>query len=1183
MAETIGEAVIVIGADVSKFRRDVEKEAKGTLNSVGAGLESAGKTLTKSVTAPIVGAGLGVLKMAGDFESSMQNVSAITGATGQDFAALQETAKELGRTTVFSASEAAEGMTFLGMAGFETDEIIGAMPGTLALAAATATDLGTAADIASNILTGFGLEASEAGRMADVLAKGASSSNTDLQQLGDAMTYVAPVAAGLGASLEETTAAIGLMSDAGIQGSMAGTSLRGALSRLANPTGKAAEILADLGVQTKDAQGELLPMADIIDNLGESGATTGQLLEIFGDRAGPAMEALVSQGGDALRDLTADLENAGGTAEQMADTQLEGLNGQMRLLMSAAEGLAIAVAESGLLEWVTDMVERVTEWVSSMAEANPGMLRMAVAVAAVAAAVGPLLIVVGKAIQSYTMMRAAMTVLDTSFLKIIKSTLAWTAALLTNPITWIVVGIGALVAALVWFFTKTETGRAIIEAVWGAIKDAMGAVVDWWTETAAPALIGAWEWVQGAVSAVGDWFTGTLVPIFEGVWEAIVAGVEWLRDAVDTAGSAIQTAWEAVGSFFGAVYDATIQPVLDGFSVAVEWLRDNVLPPLQAIGDGFTAVGGFIWDVYYNTIQLVFDVFAAAVQWLWDNGIRPIFDSIKDAWGAVASFFSDRSAQVQKTWDGLSKSLKKIWDWIDKNVFGLFRSGLEAWKNFFTDRAKDAENIWDGLKNALRAIWDWIDENVFALFRSALDSWKNFFSDRIAAVRSLWDSLKAPMRAVWDWIDRNVLSKFREGLDTLEGWVRTGVENIGSLWRRVANFFREPINGVINFVWNDGLKAAFDAVAGAVGSSATLPSIPTIPAFAKGGRMGSGLKLVGEEGPELIATGPGWVATASETRKLLNAASPHGGGVGQWLGDRWEDAKNVVNAAGRVVRDAAGNVVQWVRGGLAKAAGFILDPIFNGLQSITSRFGPMGQLGGDTMVKAKDMLLDWIRGHDDEAGVAPEANSSLRGARPYVNNAAQALASMVGGIRTMQAINQSMAGGHPEGRAVDFIDSIDKLDRLASAIVRTGGYDRFSYMAWQGRLWSPGRGWRPQGRGYGNDPFHRWHLHAEWFDKGGLLKKGFNVVYNGTGSDEQVANITGLVDQLRRGSLRDLSLPARRDPSLDRATAAPSSGMSREDLDYMADRMAQIVLAGSTRVAASAIRHNDIKKRRDAR
>src|SRR5690606_20144844 len=152
---------------------------------------------------------------------------------------------------------------------------------------------------------------------------------------------------------------------------------------------------------------------------------------------------------------------------------------------------------------------------------------------------------------------------------------------------------------------------------------------------------------------------------------------------------------------------------------------------------------------------------------------------------------------------------------------------------------------------------------------------------------------------------------------------------------------------------------------------------------------------------------------------------------------------------------------------------------------------------------AIDKLLGWLREEDE--GAAPDAGGrQLRGAQPHVNNAAYALADMVGGIRMMQAFNQSMAGGHPRGLAVDFIDSVSKLNRLADAIVRTGGFDNFNYMAWQARLWSPGRGWRPQGRGYGNDPFHRWHLHAEWYDQGGILHPGLSMVANGTGRPEAV-------------------------------------------------------------------------------
>src|SRR5690625_656380 len=236
----------------------------------------------------------------------------------------------------------------------------------------------------------------------------------------------------------------------------------------------------------------------------------------------------------------------------------------------------------------------------------------------------------------------------------------------------------------------------------------------------------------------------------------------------------------------------------------------------------------------------------------------------------------------------------------------------------------------------------------------------------------------------------------------------------------------------------------------------------------------------------------------------FSASNPPHGGIGGWFGDRWDDIKSGARWVADGVKDAAGNVLKWVRGGLAKAAEVVLNPIRSAIgNTLGATGGRFGGLAADVSRSMIDSLLDWIRGHDE--GAAPDSGGrSLRGAQPHVNNAAWALADAVGGIRTMQAFNQSMAGGHPKGLAVDFIDSVSKLNRLAEVISGGGHFDDFNYMAWQARLWSPGGGWRPQGRGYGNDPMHRWHLHAEWYDQGGFLKPGMGMYANATGKPEPV-------------------------------------------------------------------------------
>ncbi|MEE3155588.1 MAG: phage tail tape measure protein, partial [Pseudomonadota bacterium] len=351
--------------------------------------------------------GIAAVRVAGDFEQSMNRVAAVSGATGNELEQLSNIAKEMGRTTQFTASDAADALGFLAMAGFDAKESMEALPGTLQLAASAQMDLAESADIVSNVLSGYGMEVSDLARVNDVLVKAFTASNTNLQQLGEAMTYAGPVAAAAGVQFEEATAALGLMGNAGIQASMAGTSLRGAISRILAPTKKVSGIMAELGLKFTDAQGKLVPLVDIITQLGPHADDAGLFMELFGQRAGPAMAALVSQGAGALTDLTTDLQNAGGTAKRIADVQMEGLNGAMKRLQSAFEGLQIAIAESGLLDIVGNLVTRLSDLIQRMSEVSPTALRVGTAIAAIAAAAGPVLLVMGTLISSASTIVAA--------------------------------------------------------------------------------------------------------------------------------------------------------------------------------------------------------------------------------------------------------------------------------------------------------------------------------------------------------------------------------------------------------------------------------------------------------------------------------------------------------------------------------------------------------------------------------------------------------------------------------------------------------------------------------------------------------------------------------------------------------------------------------------------------------
>jgi len=347
--------------------RDRATRTFGRVGGAANGLARTGATVgaalkTGFAVGAVAAGGLGfaTLKASGDFEKAMNQVRAVTNASGKDFTDLRDQAKELGATTKFSATQAAEGMGFLAMAGFQTKDIMDAMPGVLSLASAGNMDLGRSADIASNILTGYGFKAKETARVVDVMAKTFTSTNTDLEQLGEAFKYAGPVAKSAGLDFEETSAALGLMGNAGIQASMAGTALRGTVTRLLAPTKKIQTTLDDLGVTVTDSTGKLLPLNEIVKQLEKSGATTGDMMTIFGQRAGPAMLALVDQGSGALVDLTKKLEGAGGTADRIAKIQMEGLQGQLVSLKSAWEGLMIEIGDLGVLNLATGAVEGVT-------------------------------------------------------------------------------------------------------------------------------------------------------------------------------------------------------------------------------------------------------------------------------------------------------------------------------------------------------------------------------------------------------------------------------------------------------------------------------------------------------------------------------------------------------------------------------------------------------------------------------------------------------------------------------------------------------------------------------------------------------------------------------------------------------------------------------------------------------
>jgi len=415
MAVKVGDLYARLGMDVSEFQEGLQKAGQ-SLQDVADKMIKVGASMTAAITAPLTGIAAASLSQFSSFEASMNKVEALL----RDFSNnspeylknfkgemddLSKLTIKLGQDTQYSSQQVADAMTKLASSGFSAVQIMQGLPGVLSLAASGQLELASAAEIAAAIMGGFGLQASEIGRVADILAKSASSSATTVEELGFAFKYVGPVAKAAGLTLNETAAALQVLANAGIRGEKAGTAIRNMISDLLNPSKEAAELMQRLGVHVTDVSGKMLPLADIIDQFKKAQIGVADAFTIWGQRASDVLP-LLAAGGDKIRNLTKELQNAEGAAKQMSDTMRRGLGGAQEEFFGSLETLGIAIGKvlapaleqlyrTGIqvLNWVTDMV-------AAFGKLPQPVQTTVMAIAGLAAAVGPLLLALGGLVKA---------------------------------------------------------------------------------------------------------------------------------------------------------------------------------------------------------------------------------------------------------------------------------------------------------------------------------------------------------------------------------------------------------------------------------------------------------------------------------------------------------------------------------------------------------------------------------------------------------------------------------------------------------------------------------------------------------------------------------------------------------------------------------------------------------------
>jgi TP901 family phage tail tape measure protein len=651
-----GQAVGYLDLDTSGFKKgfqsalddlnvfkDKTTSAQDRLSSLGSAAGGVGKSMTTAVTLPLLGIAGASLKVGNDFEAQMSRVSAISGATGEDFEKLNKQALDLGASTAFSASETAEGMENLASAGFNTAEIMSAMPGMLDLAASSGADLATSADIAASSLRGFGLDAGDAGHVADVFAKAAADTNAGVEDMGLAMKYIAPVAHSMGQSIEETAAAIGIMSNAGIKGEQAGTTLRGALTRLVKPTKDMSATMDALGVNFFNAKGEMLPLNGIIDQLKSSteGLTQEQkanaLATLFGQESLSGMLALVDAGPEQLQKLTEGFVNSDGAAAEMAKTMQGNTKGSIDQMMGALESAGIAIQQV-LAPAVTDLANGVSSLTQKFLDLSPEQQKLVVGIGAVVAGIGPALLIFSK-------MSAG--ILD------IQKVIGIVAPAITGlslPILAIVGAVGLLAVAWATDFGGIQEKTKIVFTL---IKEIINTFLGWFKAVWGGDLGGIRDTAIAIFNGIQTAFSGVLT-VITAVFE-IFAGLfsgNW------------QQFWNGIKNLFSGILDI-IKGIWSAFWNALKLVAMGYITVVQGIAQGIL-----------NSIVGVFTGAQEAMTQLGSN----IFNWLKDGMSAA---WDDLTSWVTEKLNWLKDMLSQIWDTITSignadsgNSDGSFAGGL---------------------------------------------------------------------------------------------------------------------------------------------------------------------------------------------------------------------------------------------------------------------------------------------------------------------------------------------------------------------------------------------------------------------------------------------------------------------------------------------------------------------------
>ena len=664
------------------------------LKTVGSAIEGVGQKLMP-VTAAVGGLGAAAVKVASDFDSAMSQVAAVSGATGKDLEALRDKAREMGSKTKFSASEAAEAMNYMAMAGWKTNDMLSGIEGIMNLAAASGEDLATTSDIVTDALTALGLSAEDSGHFADILAAASSNANTNVSMMGETFKYCAPVAGALGFSAEDTAEAIGLMANAGIKSSQAGTAMRSMMTNLTGEVKFVGDAFGELTIQTTNTDGSMRSLGDI---LADCRAAFAQMSEsekaanaeaLVGKNAMSGFLAVMNAAPGDIEKLNNAINNCDGTAEKMAATMQDNLAGQLTILKSQLEELAISIGEILMpyIRQIVGWIQGLVDWLNSLDE---GTKKIIVTVALVAAALGPVLIVIGKVVGAIgTIMTVVPQIASaiSGVIAFVSGTVIPAISAVVAAIGWVPLAIAAVVAILVVLYNKCEWFRDAVNAIWTQIKEFF---------------VSAWEVICSFFTETIPNAWNSLVSFFQGIpawWSGL---------------------WQSVGDFFSNIWTNMMNnPVLTGIVDMIRSLWENLSTTLQGIWNGIKTAASGAWELIKNVV------------------LGPVLLLID----LVTGNFTKLKEDAANIWNNIKNAASNIWNGI-KQVVGSLAQGLVNHVSILFNGLKTTiANIWTAIKNTASSAWNGLKNLVSSIASNLKQAAVNAFKAMVSGIRSALSSL----------------------------------------------------------------------------------------------------------------------------------------------------------------------------------------------------------------------------------------------------------------------------------------------------------------------------------------------------------------------------------------------------------------------------------------------------------